>query len=165
MHHKRKAGRRKFKETRHPVYRGVRRRNGNKWVCEVRQPNNKSRIWLGTYPTPEMAATAHDSAVLSLRGSSALLNFPDSAPLLPLAPSSSPSDVRAAAAKAAAKNIMNNEEAGTMFVDEEALYNMPALLDSMAEGLLLTPPSMSRAFMEDTIAPYSRDLDLNLWTH
>uniref|UniRef100_M8CQS0 Uncharacterized protein n=1 Tax=Aegilops tauschii TaxID=37682 RepID=M8CQS0_AEGTA len=31
---KRRAGRTKFKETRHPVYKGVRRRNPGRWVCE-----------------------------------------------------------------------------------------------------------------------------------
>ncbi|RVX09729.1 Dehydration-responsive element-binding protein 1F [Vitis vinifera] len=35
---KKRADRRKFKETRHPVYRGVRRRNGNMWVCELQSP-------------------------------------------------------------------------------------------------------------------------------
>ncbi|CAL0300728.1 unnamed protein product [Lupinus luteus] len=33
-HPKKRAGRKKFNETRHPVYRGVRRRNSGKWVCE-----------------------------------------------------------------------------------------------------------------------------------
>ncbi|KAG5028736.1 hypothetical protein JHK87_012250 [Glycine soja] len=50
------------------MYRGVRWRNNNKWVCEVRVPNDKSTtIWLGTYPTPEMVTHAHDIATLALR--------------------------------------------------------------------------------------------------
>ncbi|RDX93197.1 Dehydration-responsive element-binding protein 1E, partial [Mucuna pruriens] len=100
---KKRAGRRIFKETRHPVYRGVRRRNNNKWVCEVRVPNDKStRIWLGTYPTPEMAARAHDVAALALRGKSACLNFADSAWRLPLPASTNAKEIRRMAAEAAA---------------------------------------------------------------
>ncbi|CAL5198086.1 unnamed protein product [Lathyrus oleraceus] len=99
---KRRAGRRKFKETRHPVYRGVRRRNNNKWVCEVRVPNDKStRIWLGTYPSPEMAARAHDVAALALRGKSACVNFADSVWRLPLPVSTNVKEIRKMAAEAA----------------------------------------------------------------
>ncbi|AES94115.1 putative transcription factor AP2-EREBP family [Medicago truncatula] len=104
---KKRAGRRVFKETRHPVYRGVRRRNNNKWVCEMRVPNinvnknNKSRIWLGTYPTPEMAARAHDVAALTLKGKSACLNFADSAWRLTLPESNDAVEIRRAAMEAA----------------------------------------------------------------
>ncbi|KAK1681245.1 hypothetical protein QYE76_042093 [Lolium multiflorum] len=57
------AGRTKFKETRHPVYRGVRRRgNAGRWVREVHVPGQRGeRLWLGTYLTAESAARAHDA--------------------------------------------------------------------------------------------------------
>ncbi|OAY64239.1 Dehydration-responsive element-binding protein 1E [Ananas comosus] len=100
---KRPAGRTKFRETRHPVYKGVRRRGAaGRWVCEVREPNKKSRIWLGTFPTAEMAARAHDVAAIALRGRSACLNFADSATLLPIPPSfATTRDIQRAAAEAA----------------------------------------------------------------
>ncbi|XP_060170148.1 dehydration-responsive element-binding protein 1A-like [Lycium barbarum] len=98
---KRRAGRKKFHETRHPIYRGVRRKNSKKWVSEVRVPGEKSRIWLGTFLTAEMAARAHDVAVMALRGRSACLNFADSAWRLPIPASAAAKDIQKAAAEAA----------------------------------------------------------------
>ncbi|RWW36910.1 hypothetical protein BHE74_00058037 [Ensete ventricosum] len=63
-----------------PRYRGVRRRKWGTWVAEVRLPSSRARLWLGSYPTPEMAALAHDAAVYSLRGPGAARNFPGHPP-------------------------------------------------------------------------------------
>lgn len=93
-------------------YKGVRMRAWGKWVSEIREPNKRSRIWLGSFPTAEMAARAYDAAVLCLRGPNAAINFPDSPPSS-LPPCASPREIQAAAAAAAAAVAMTPSSPST----------------------------------------------------
>ncbi|KAI3997341.1 hypothetical protein MKX01_003144 [Papaver californicum] len=188
LSHKKTSGRKIFKETRHPIYRGVRARKNNKWVCEVREPGNrKSRIWLGTHSSADIAARAYDVAAIALRGKSAPLNFEDSLWLLPRAKSSSAKDIQLAAAEAVSAIQLKNvcmkhssvtkkssksftsksskqrvemaEKDSATFFDEEALYYMPALIVSMAEGMLLDPPQEVYYYND-----MENNVDISLWS-
>lgn len=57
-------------------YRGVRKRPWGRYAAEIRDPTARKRVWLGTYDTPEEAASVYDNAAVVLQGHNAVTNFP-----------------------------------------------------------------------------------------
>lgn len=80
-------------------YKGVRKRKWGKYVSEIRLPNCRDRIWLGSYDTAEKAARAFDAALFCLRGGNAKFNFPDNPPDIPNGRSMTPAEIQVAATR------------------------------------------------------------------
>ncbi|CAN1158928.1 Ethylene-responsive transcription factor ERF025 [Linum perenne] len=175
---------------RQPKFRGIRSRSG-KWVSEIREPKKTTRIWLGTYPTPEKAAAAYDVAAIALKGPHTPLNFPTSFHSYPVPASTSPSDIRKAAATAAADWMPESEPERNVqaqhhqayvqaqpsdscswgpsgpheqeYMDEEDMLNMPGLLVEMAGGMMISPPRMNYNTTSYEDFPYNSEGE-SLWS-
>ncbi|CAD6252490.1 unnamed protein product [Miscanthus lutarioriparius] len=161
---KKPAGRTKFRETRHPVFRGVRRRGqagAGRWVCELRVPGRRgSRLWVGTFATPELAARAHDAAAIALTGRAACLNFADSAWLLPpLMPASlaSAREVRNAVAEAIGAFRRRSEESASAAASPAA--ETTADEDEEGSGSAGATPSLDVTFELDDMFRFGGMVD------
>ncbi|XP_026429593.1 ethylene-responsive transcription factor ERF017-like [Papaver somniferum] len=100
-------------------YRGITKRKWGKWVSEIRLPNSRERIWLGSHDKPEKAARAFDAAQFCLRGQGAKFNFPDNPPNIQGASSLSRAEIQEVAAKYANEEEEDNEAENVNLSEKE----------------------------------------------
>ncbi|KAJ6997843.1 hypothetical protein NC653_014163 [Populus alba x Populus x berolinensis] len=117
-------------------YKGVRMRSWGSWVSEIRAPNQKTRIWLGSYSTPEAAARAYDAALFCLKGSAAALNFPISPSHYVPDTVMSPKSIQRVAA-AAANSFVDNPT-----TPQASSPPLPCLSSSSSSSSISSPPSV-----------------------
>ncbi|KAK7265466.1 hypothetical protein RJT34_33086 [Clitoria ternatea] len=131
-------------------YRGVRKRKWGKWVSEIRLPNSRQRIWLGSYDSAEKAARAFDAAMFCLRGPNGTFNFPDNPPDIAGGRSMTPPQIQAAAARFANSGA------------HEGHSSQPesSPMECSSEGTTLQMESPSRSISEGTVQTDS-DVTLN----
>ncbi|KAI9071612.1 hypothetical protein K1719_046420 [Acacia pycnantha] len=136
-HPKKRAGRKKFQETRHPVYRGIRMRNSGKWVCEVREPNKKTRIWLVEAVEAFCPGRVSESDELRLENAEATTN----------------------------STVAAGEEQSIFLTDKEAVPGMPELLRNMADAVLMSPTHDSFGDQYDRADMEVADAEVSLWSY
>ncbi|WVZ92607.1 hypothetical protein U9M48_038656 [Paspalum notatum var. saurae] len=128
-------------------YKGVRLRKWGRWVSEIRMPNSRERIWLGSYESAEKAARAFDAAAVCLRGSRAgSLNFPESPPNVRHVPAGTlltPEHIQAEAVRHANKPASSVASATTAASSSPSQQPAPAGGASFAFALPLPPLTYS----------------------
>lgn len=116
-------------------------------MSEIRLPNSRQRIWLGSYDSAEKAARAFDAAMFCLRGSGAKFNFPSDPPNIAGGGNMTSSQIQIAAARFAnsePRNERSDQPVESLTSDEETA-SFPVISDTDTSS----PPLSDVTFQND----------------
>lgn len=122
-------------------YTGVRKRKWGKFVSEIRLPNSRERIWLGSYDSAFKAARAFDAALYCLRGPSAKFNFPDNPPEIVNGRSLTPAQIQVEAARFAHSGprvMSDHDSSSSSGSDELQQVDSPSVSDGATQVTMET---------------------------
>ncbi|KAK7848422.1 ethylene-responsive transcription factor erf017 [Quercus suber] len=154
-------------------FKGVRKRKWGKYVSEIRLPNSRERIWLGSYDSAEKAARAFDAALFCLRGRTAKFNFPNNPPEIPGGRSLKAAEIQTAAARFANSessappksesnsghhlemNNNNNNNSSSSFIPS------PSVSEATVETVQIDSDSISTNNLDGSFLDFDLDLDLD----
>lgn len=117
-------------------YTGVRKRKWGKFVSEIRLPNSRERIWLGSYDSAVKAARAFDAALYCLRGPTARFNFPDNPPEIAGGRSLSAAQIQVEAARFAHSGpgvVSDHDSSSSSGSDEVQQASSPSVSDGATQ--------------------------------
>ncbi|KAI3731613.1 hypothetical protein L1987_62802 [Smallanthus sonchifolius] len=150
-------------------YRGVRLRESGNWAAEIRDPFKKTRVWLGTFSTPEEASQAYEVKKLEFENMAESLKIPKnpvvSEESVGLITHPSPSSVLEMESSSVSRIFISNDKKIEPFgtaVDEDFKESDLGFMEPVDEGMALVGISddldfgleLGSQFLDNLVGPF-----------
>ncbi|KAE8649074.1 hypothetical protein Csa_023806, partial [Cucumis sativus] len=152
-------------------YRGVRKRGWGKCTSAIYYPKQgkQKQLWIGSFDTPEMAATAYDAVANFFHGPKARLNFPELRHTLPKFPPDATVRKIRALARGAAEGSHGGGGGSSISGVTEPIQSLEEWQIQSLEKMPIYSPLLHQTMMEDDTSGFdlyggdTYDTSIDLW--